>query len=182
MDYARLKPLKGRAVVKVDPKIETSDGGISLIDFYQDRPNTGIVLSVGEDARVAVGDRVFLSKFGGVEAEPGILIVDTRMDEGHVVIGVLGEGDLIQPLAPYSIVRLVPRSDMTDSKFYLPEFSKTASTWGLVVAGDLLGAKVYVTPTQGFHWVQKGAEFVAVDSRKICAKFILKCSSSSEET
>jgi len=76
-----LKPLGDRVVVKVDDSPELSPGGIVLPDAAQEKPQRGVVVSVGEGKRlddgkivaldVKVGDRVIFSKYGGVEVRDG---------------------------------------------------------------------------------------------------------------
>lgn len=76
-----LKPLGDRVVVKVDDSPELSPGGIVLPDAAQEKPQRGVVISVGEGKRlddgslapmdVKAGDRVIFSKYGGVEVRDG---------------------------------------------------------------------------------------------------------------
>ena len=63
-------------LVRVD-EAEATQGGIFLPESAQEKPKTGIVVSVGEGRRledgsfapvgVAVGDRVLFTKYGGTE-------------------------------------------------------------------------------------------------------------------
>ncbi len=72
-----LKPLGNRVVVEPVEKEEVTAGGIVLPETAKEKPQQGIVLSVGAGERddngkriamdVKVGDKVLFAKYGGTE-------------------------------------------------------------------------------------------------------------------
>jgi len=72
-----LKPLGDRVLVKQDAAEETTAGGLILAHDAKEKPQTGVVLAVGEgkldkDGKlipvpVKVGDKVLYGKYGGTE-------------------------------------------------------------------------------------------------------------------
>ncbi|NOY98525.1 MAG: co-chaperone GroES [Chloroflexi bacterium] len=72
-----LKPLGNRVVVEPVEKEEVTAGGIVLPETAKEKPQQGIVLSVGAGERddngkriamdVEVGDKVLFAKYGGTE-------------------------------------------------------------------------------------------------------------------
>ena len=83
-----LKPLGDRVIVKCDEAEDKTASGLYLSRETKEKPQTGIVLAVGEGRRdnkgelmpmpVKVGDKVLYGKFGGTEVtvdEEELLIV-----------------------------------------------------------------------------------------------------------
>jgi len=76
-----LRPLGDRVIVKQDEAETTTAFGLYLAPDAKEKPQTGIVLAVGEgkldkDGKfipvpVKVGDKVFYSKYGGTEVTVG---------------------------------------------------------------------------------------------------------------
>lgn len=72
-----LKPLGDRLIIKQDEANETTSGGLLLAHESKEKPQTGVVLAVGEGKRdkegnlipvpVKVGDKVLYGKYGGTE-------------------------------------------------------------------------------------------------------------------
>lgn len=72
-----LKPLGDRVIVKPDEAEETTASGLYLAKETKEKPQSGIVLAVGEGkldkdgnkvaVPVKVGDKVVYGKFGGTE-------------------------------------------------------------------------------------------------------------------
>lgn len=72
-----LKPLGDRVIVKQDEAESTTASGLYLATESKEKPQTGVVLAVGEgkldkDGKnlpmpVKVGDRVIYGKYGGTE-------------------------------------------------------------------------------------------------------------------
>ena len=72
-----LKPLGDRVIIKQDEAEVTTASGLYLAHDAKEKPQTGIVLAVGEGKRdkdgnlipvpVKEGDRVLYGKFGGTE-------------------------------------------------------------------------------------------------------------------
>ncbi len=72
-----LKPLGDRVIVKTDEAEETTAAGLYLSHDSKEKPQTGVVLAVGEGhldkdgnmvpVPVKVGDRVLYGKYGGTE-------------------------------------------------------------------------------------------------------------------
>lgn len=72
-----LKPLGDRVIVKRDEAEETTASGLYIASSAKEKPQSGIVLAVGEGKMdkdgnmvavpVKVGDRVLYGKFGGTE-------------------------------------------------------------------------------------------------------------------
>lgn len=92
----RLEPIGNRVLIKREPELTVSKGGIIIPDTYTDKPNSGVVVAVGEGrllddgtvipCRLAVGDTVMFAKFSGMEVmndkENGAYLV---MDESSVI-------------------------------------------------------------------------------------------------
>lgn len=74
-----LKPIGNRVVVDLNQKEETTQSGIILTDSAKEKPQQGVVVSVGSgrilengqkvDLEVKEGDRVVYAKFAGTEVE-----------------------------------------------------------------------------------------------------------------
>lgn len=74
-----LKPLGDRVIVKQDEAEETTAGGLILAPDAKEKPQTGVVLKVGEGkldkdgnlvpVPVKEGDRVLYGKYGGTEVK-----------------------------------------------------------------------------------------------------------------
>lgn len=72
-----LKPLGDRVIIKRDEAEETTASGLYIASAAKEKPQSGIVLAVGEGkldkdgnlgpVPVKVGDRVLYGKFGGTE-------------------------------------------------------------------------------------------------------------------
>lgn len=72
-----LKPLGDRVIVKADEAEQTTASGLYLASEAKEKPQTGIVLAVGEGKRdkdgnlypvpVNVGDKVIYGKYSGTE-------------------------------------------------------------------------------------------------------------------
>lgn len=72
-----LKPLGDRVIVKRDEAEETTASGLYIASSAKEKPQSGVVLAVGEGKMdkdgnmvavpVKVGDRVLYGKFGGTE-------------------------------------------------------------------------------------------------------------------
>ena len=72
-----LKPLGDRVIVKADEAEDQTASGLYLARESKDKPQTGIVLAVGEGqldkdgnkipVPVKVGDKVIYGKYGGTE-------------------------------------------------------------------------------------------------------------------
>ncbi len=75
----KLRPLDDRVVVEPVDAEEMTAGGIVLPDTAKEKPQLGTVLAVGPgklldsgnrgELSVAVGDKVYFGKYGGVEQE-----------------------------------------------------------------------------------------------------------------
>ena len=63
LDYILIEPKK-----ETDMKTST---GILLPDTAKERPQEGLILAVGEDAKLKVGDSVYYKKWGGNEIKVG---------------------------------------------------------------------------------------------------------------
>jgi len=81
-----LKPLGDRIVVKQDEAQETTAGGLYIAADAKEKPQTGVVLAVGEGKHlpmpVKVGDRVLYGKYGGTEVDvDGEKVLILRADD-----------------------------------------------------------------------------------------------------
>ncbi len=74
----KIKPLGDRVVIKMLESEETTKGGIILAGAAKEKPQLAEVVAVGpgavEDGKViamevAVGDKVFMSKYAGTEVK-----------------------------------------------------------------------------------------------------------------
>ncbi|MBE6464087.1 MAG: co-chaperone GroES [Eggerthellaceae bacterium] len=91
-----LKPLGDRVIIKQDEAEETTAGGLILAHDAKEKPQTGIVLAVGEGKRskdgniypmpVKVGDKVLYGKYGGTEVTvDGEEVMILRADDLYAV-------------------------------------------------------------------------------------------------
>ncbi|MBQ6454533.1 MAG: co-chaperone GroES [Eggerthellaceae bacterium] len=91
-----LKPLGDRVIIKQDEAEETTAGGLILAHDAKEKPQTGIVLAVGEGKRskdgniypmpVKVGDKVLYGKYGGTEVTvDGEEVMILRSDDLYAV-------------------------------------------------------------------------------------------------
>ena len=87
-----LKPLGDRVVIKRDEAEQTTASGLFLATESKEKPQTGIVLAVGEGYRkknggftplpVKVGDKVLYGKYGGNEVKvDGEEVLIVRADD-----------------------------------------------------------------------------------------------------
>lgn len=92
-----LKALNDRVVIKQDKAETTTASGLFLASDSKEKPQTGIVIYVGEGRRtkdgslipmnVKVGDKVIFSKYGGAEIvldDEEVLIV--KSDDIYAII------------------------------------------------------------------------------------------------
>lgn len=91
-----LKPLGDRVIIKQDAAEETTAGGLILAHDAKEKPQTGIVLAVGEGkldkegklipVPVKVGDKVLYGKYGGTEVTvDGEEVMILRSDDLYAV-------------------------------------------------------------------------------------------------
>ena len=91
-----LKPLGDRVIIKQDEAEETTAGGLILARDAKEKPQTGVVLAVGEgkldkDGKlipvpVKVGDKVLYGKYGGTEVTvDGEEVMILRSDDLYAV-------------------------------------------------------------------------------------------------
>lgn len=91
-----LKPLGDRVIIKQDAAEETTAGGLILAHDAKEKPQTGIVLAVGDGKRskdgniypmpVKVGDKVLYGKYGGTEVTvDGEEVMILRSDDLYAV-------------------------------------------------------------------------------------------------
>lgn len=91
-----LKPVGDRIVVKQDEAQETTAGGLYIAADSKEKPQTGVVLAVGEgkinnDGQhlpmpVKVGDRVLYGKYGGTEVDvEGEKVMILRADDIYAI-------------------------------------------------------------------------------------------------
>lgn len=91
-----LKPLGDRVLIKQDEAEETTAGGLILAHEAKEKPQTGVVLAVGEgkldkDGKlipvpVKVGDKVLYGKYGGTEVTvDGEEVMILRADDIYAV-------------------------------------------------------------------------------------------------
>lgn len=91
-----LKPLGDRVIIKQDAAEETTAGGLILAHDAKEKPQTGIVLAVGDGkldkegnlrpVPVKVGDKVLYGKYGGTEVTvDGEEVMILRSDDLYAV-------------------------------------------------------------------------------------------------
>lgn len=91
-----LKPLGDRVIIKQDAAEETTAGGLILAHDAKEKPQTGIVLAVGDGkldkegnlrpVPVKVGDKVLYGKYGGTEVTvDGEEVMILRADDLYAV-------------------------------------------------------------------------------------------------
>ena len=74
-----LKPLGDRVIVKADEAVSQTAGGLFMAGDAKEKPQTGVVIAVGEGkidkdgnkfpVPVSAGDHVLYSKYGGNEVK-----------------------------------------------------------------------------------------------------------------
>lgn len=91
-----LKPLGDRVIIKQDAAESTTASGLYLASSATEKPQTGIVLAVGEGkldkdgnkvpVPVQVGDKVLYGKYGGTEVTvDGEEVMILRADDIYAV-------------------------------------------------------------------------------------------------
>ncbi|MBX5466852.1 MAG: co-chaperone GroES [Firmicutes bacterium] len=65
----QVRPLGDRVLVKLVEEEQRTQGGIYIPDTAKDKPQTGIVVAVGdgEEVKVKEGQKVLFAKFAGTE-------------------------------------------------------------------------------------------------------------------
>lgn len=65
----QVQPLGDRVLIKLVEEQERTQSGIYIPDTAKDKPQTGLVVAVGdgEDVKVKNGQRVLFAKFAGTE-------------------------------------------------------------------------------------------------------------------
>ncbi|MCL6563426.1 MAG: co-chaperone GroES [Firmicutes bacterium] len=65
----QVRPLGDRVLVKLVEEEQRTQGGIYIPDTAKDKPQTGIVIAVGdgEEVKVKEGQKVLFAKFAGTE-------------------------------------------------------------------------------------------------------------------
>ena len=92
-----LKPLGDRVIVKADEAEEQTASGLYLATEAKEKPQTGIVIAVGEGKRskdgniypmpVKVGDKVLYGKYGGTEVKcDGEEVLILRADDIYAIV------------------------------------------------------------------------------------------------
>lgn len=91
-----LKPIGDRIIVKQDEAQETTAGGLYISADSKEKPQTGVVLAVGQGKvnnkgehlpmPVKEGDRVLYGKYGGTEVDlDGEKVLILRADDVYAV-------------------------------------------------------------------------------------------------
>ena len=91
-----LKPLGDRVIVKADEAESQTASGLYLAGDAKEKPQTGVVIAVGEGKMgkggkllpmpVAVGDRVIYGKYGGTEVHyEGEDVLILRADDIYAI-------------------------------------------------------------------------------------------------
>lgn len=79
-----MTPLNDRVVVKPDPKIEKTAGGIIIPDTVTEVPQYGTVVAISANLNVPLseGDRVLFNKYAGIEMTYlGVAYLVVRYDD-----------------------------------------------------------------------------------------------------
>lgn len=68
-----VRPLGDRVLVKLVEEQERTQSGIYIPDTAKDKPQTGLVVAVGdgEDVKVTEGQKILFAKFAGTELKIG---------------------------------------------------------------------------------------------------------------
>ncbi|CAB1129688.1 10 kDa chaperonin [Candidatus Hydrogenisulfobacillus filiaventi] len=76
----QVRPLGDRVLVKLVQEQERTQSGIYIPDTAKDKPQTGLVVAVGdsEDIKVKEGQKVLFAKFAGTEIKIG--------NEDHLIL------------------------------------------------------------------------------------------------
>ncbi|MCL4351899.1 MAG: co-chaperone GroES [Firmicutes bacterium] len=76
----QVQPLGDRVLVKLVSEQERTQSGIYIPDTAKDKPQTGLVVAVGdsEDIKVSNGQKVLFAKFAGTEIKIG--------NEDHLIL------------------------------------------------------------------------------------------------
>ncbi len=69
----QVQPLGDRVLIKLISEQERTQSGIYIPDTAKDKPQTGLVIAVGEseDVKVKNGQKVLFAKFAGTEIKIG---------------------------------------------------------------------------------------------------------------
>ena len=84
---------------------------------------------------------------------------------------------MLNPLGRNVLVRMKARKSESEGGIAIPERSQSVEVWGDVraVGGDCeqvkVGDVIYVTATQGTHYVDEGEDLIVIDERQVyCVK------------
>jgi chaperonin GroES len=175
MDYSKITPLGENFLVRrVDIKDQT-DGGIFLPDQAKLRVPEGYIVNLGKGKApftntdwthgLSPGDHVFLSQYGGADLGEYAIV------PSNAVLG-LYHGSMVIPTGKNLLVKMDPPKEALGS-IILTDFSKVTEVWGTVQRiGEQCGKvmrddRVYILPTQGTHYREKGVDYIVIHEEKV---------------
>lgn len=175
MNQTNIIPLGENFLVRrVDTKDQT-DGGIFLPDQAKLRAPEGYIVNIGKGKApftddswtmgLAPEDHVMLTQFGGVD------LGELAIIPANAVLGLF-HGTMLVPTGKNVLVRMDPRKD-AEGSIILPDISKVTEVWGTVQRiGEQCTKvnrddKVYILPTQGTHYREKGVDYIVIHEEKI---------------
>lgn len=175
MNQTNIIPLGENFLVRrVDTKDQT-DGGIFLPDQAKLRAPEGYIVNIGKGKApfaddswtmgLAPEDHVMLTQFGGVD------LGELAIIPANSVLGLF-HGTMLVPTGKNVLVRMDPRKD-AEGSIILPDISKVTEVWGTVQRiGEQCTKvnrddKVYILPTQGTHYREKGVDYIVIHEEKI---------------
>lgn len=141
--FTTLKPLADRVLVKVETAEEKTSGGILLPSAAQAKPQTGVIVAVGDgrkagDKKVPVsietGARIVYSKYAGTEVEfNGESHLLLKEDDA---IGLLATDKIedMKPLNDRVLLKVLEADNKTSGGVLLTESAKEKPVIGTVVA------------------------------------------------
>jgi chaperonin GroES len=175
MNYDNLIPLGENFLVRRTDITDQTSGGIYLPDQAKLRAPEGFIAGFGKGKApftdetwkfgLEIGDHVMLTQFGGAD------LGDYAIIPSNAVLGLF-HGTSLYPLGKNMLVRMDPRKEVEGS-IVLPDFSKTTEVWGTVqrIGEDCTKVhrddRVYILPTQGTHYREKGADYIIIHQEKV---------------
>lgn len=180
MNYANIRPIGEKVLVKRKETPKVSKGGIYLPEEATDLPLEAEVIAKGDGIvktsdgpdrffeHISVNDKILMSQFGGQDVGDGYLILPMSC-----ILGIFIKENTLMPFGDRALVKLNQRKEQSDAGIIIPEFSRGAEEWGEVVrvgdegGSDILGKRTYIPRHLGTHYILNGTDYIIIERNKL---------------
>ncbi|KAK6925236.1 GroES chaperonin family [Dillenia turbinata] len=165
--FTKVAPLGDRVLVKIKTAEEKTQGGILLPTTAQTKPQSGVVVSVGEGKSIGKIKLVISVKYVWTELE--FNGSNHRILKEDDIVGILDTEDIkdLKPLNDRVLIKVTEAEEKTAGGLYLTEATKEKPSIGTVIAVGLgpldeegNRKALYVAPGNTYA----GNDFKGVDS------------------